>query len=195
MRFKTKRHDLPTILKAATAYFALVFGAGFILGPIRILFIVPRFGERLAELMEAPVMLTVIFVAARWVVRKVHTEHRLAIGVFALCLMIAFEVTLVLWLRGLTLDEYFRELKVMGPRKQRIVNGVVAGEIPSISKQDRERIRAALHRLRIGDIREEDQDGYIATQKGRIAYLAGVNPRQAKRFQLELAQLLEKFAR
>ena len=109
MRFKTKRHDLPTILKAATAYFALVFGAGFILGPIRILFIVPRFGERLAELMEAPVMLTVIFVAARWVVRKVHTEHRLAIGVFALCLMIAFEVTLVLWLRGLTLDEYFRE--------------------------------------------------------------------------------------
>jgi type IV secretory pathway TrbD component len=109
MRLETKRHDLPAILKAATAYFALVFGAGFILGPIRILFIVPRFGVRIAELMEAPVMLIVIVVAARSVVRKVHSEHRLAIGVFALGLMIAFEFTLVLWLRGLTLAEYFRE--------------------------------------------------------------------------------------
>jgi hypothetical protein len=109
MKSQTNTNQLPTILKAATAYFALVFGAGFILGPIRVLFIVPRFGVRIAELMEAPVMLIVIVVAARSVVRTVHSEHRLAIGVFALGLMIAFEFTLVLWLRGLTLAEYFRE--------------------------------------------------------------------------------------
>jgi hypothetical protein len=109
MRLETGRHELPTILKAAAIYFALVFGAGFTLGAIRTLFVVPRFGVRVAELMEAPVMLAVIVVAARWVVRKVHTEHRLAIGVLALGLMIAFEFTLVLWLRGLTLDQYFRD--------------------------------------------------------------------------------------
>jgi len=109
MKSATKRRELPTILKAAAIYFALVFGAGFILGLIRILFIVPRFGVRIADLMEAPVMLIVIVIAARWVVRKVHSEHRLAIGVLALGLMIVFEFTLVLWLRGLTLDEYFRE--------------------------------------------------------------------------------------
>ena len=42
------------------AYFALVFGAGFVLGVLRISFLVPRFGERLAELAEMPLMLLVI---------------------------------------------------------------------------------------------------------------------------------------
>jgi hypothetical protein len=41
------------ILKAAVAYFAIVFGAGFVLGPIRILLVVPLVGERVAELLEA----------------------------------------------------------------------------------------------------------------------------------------------
>jgi hypothetical protein len=47
------------ILKADTLYFALVFGAGFVLGPIRILWAVPRFGTRMAELMETPIMFVV----------------------------------------------------------------------------------------------------------------------------------------
>ena len=109
MKSATEQRELLAMLKAGAIYFVLVFGAGFILGPIRMLFVVPRFGVRVAELMEAPVMLVVIVVAARWVVRRVHTEHRLAIGVLALGLMIVFEFTLVLWLRGLTLAEYFRE--------------------------------------------------------------------------------------
>ena len=44
------------ILKAGVLYFALVFGAGFVLGPIRILWVVPRFGTSMAELMETPIM-------------------------------------------------------------------------------------------------------------------------------------------
>lgn len=83
------------------------------------------------------------------------------------------------------------KLKVMGSCKQRVVNGVIPGEKPSISKQKRDRIRAALHRLRVGDIREEDRDSYIATQKGRIVYLASVNSSQARVFEVQLAQLLE----
>ena len=58
------------ILKAGTLYFALVFGAGFVLGPIRILWAVPRFGTRVAELMEAPIMLVVTILAGRWIVRR-----------------------------------------------------------------------------------------------------------------------------
>ena len=42
------------IVKAAVLYFALVFGAGFVLGPIRILWVAPRLGARVAELLEAP---------------------------------------------------------------------------------------------------------------------------------------------
>ena len=110
MKLETKGPEPLTILKAAAAYFALVFGTGFVLGPIRILFLVPRFGVRVAELMEAPIMLMAILLAAKWLVRKFQlTAHTLLVGFFALFLMIAFEFTLVLWLRGLTLSEYFRE--------------------------------------------------------------------------------------
>lgn len=44
------------ILKAGALYFAFVFGAGFLLGGIRVPLLVPRFGERTAELMEMPIM-------------------------------------------------------------------------------------------------------------------------------------------
>ena len=74
MKLEAERHELLNILKAAVIYFAPVFGAGFVLGPIRILFLVPRFGVRLAEMMEFPVMLVVIVLAARWLVRKISTR-------------------------------------------------------------------------------------------------------------------------
>jgi hypothetical protein len=75
-------------LKAGLLYFTLVFGAGFVLGPIRILWLVPRVGPRTAELMEAPIMLAVIIFAARWVVRRLALpptpSQRLGMGVVAL---------------------------------------------------------------------------------------------------------------
>ena len=58
------------VLAAGTLYFALVFGAGFVLGTLRVLLVVPRLGERAAELAEMPVMLVVSMVAARWVVKR-----------------------------------------------------------------------------------------------------------------------------
>jgi hypothetical protein len=97
-------------LKAGVLYFALVFGAGFVLGPIRILWLVPRFGTRTAELMETPLMLAVIIVAARWVVRRLGapstSSKRLGVGMIALGLLLVVEFSLVLWLRGLTFREY-----------------------------------------------------------------------------------------
>ncbi len=97
------------ILKAGILYFALVFGAGFVLGPIRILWLVPRFGIRLAELMETPIMLVAVIFAARWVVRRFTlppTFSRLGVGLIALGLLLVAEFTLVLQLRGLTIAEY-----------------------------------------------------------------------------------------
>ena len=97
-------------LKAGALYFALVFGAGFVLGPIRILWLVPRFGTRTAELMETPLMLAVVIVAARWVVRRVAapstSSKRLGVGILALGLLLVAEFTLVLWLRSMTFREY-----------------------------------------------------------------------------------------
>jgi hypothetical protein len=44
------------ILKAGFLYFGIVFGAGFVLGPVRIFWIVARLGTRTAELTETPIM-------------------------------------------------------------------------------------------------------------------------------------------
>ncbi len=99
------------ILKAGALYFALVFGAGFVLGTIRTLWIVPIFGTRIAELMETPIMLVVTIFAARWVVQHLaipfSPSKRLAVGCFALGFLLVAEFTVVLWLRGMTINEYF----------------------------------------------------------------------------------------
>jgi RNA-directed DNA polymerase len=95
-------------------------------------------------------------------------------------------------LRGARFKVARSKLKVMGGSKQRVVNGVVAGVEPSIPKQTRDRIRAALHRLRSGDIYEEDKESYTATQKGRIVYFKSVNAQQTRSLEFELMRLLEK---
>ena len=97
-------------LKAGALYFALVFAAGFALGPIRLLWLVPRVGVRTAELMEAPVMLAAIVAAARWTIRRLALPFalsiRLGMGFVALGLLLTAEFTLVLRLRGLSVNEY-----------------------------------------------------------------------------------------
>lgn len=97
-------------LKAGLLYFAVVFGCGFVLGTIRTLWIVPHVGTRWAELMEAPIMLAVTIVAARWIVRRsampATPSNRLGMGAIALGLMLSAEFGLVLWLRGLTIRDH-----------------------------------------------------------------------------------------
>jgi len=93
------------ILKPALLYFAIVFGAGFILGPIRILLVVPRVGVRFAELMEAPIMFVVILFASRWLVRRFPDISNLS-GLIALFLMLGAELSLARVLQGISLRDY-----------------------------------------------------------------------------------------
>ena len=98
-------------LKAGVLYFVLVFAAGFVLGTIRTLWVVPKLGVRMAELMEAPIIFGISILAARWVVRYVRVPplrlRRLALGCIALGLMLLVEFTFVLWIQGLTIRGYF----------------------------------------------------------------------------------------
>ncbi|HET7210060.1 MAG TPA: hypothetical protein VFI95_26035 [Terriglobales bacterium] len=83
------------ILKAGVLYFACVFGVGFLLGTVRTLWVVPRLATRLAELMEAPLMLVVTIVAARWIVRHFAIPYvplaRLGMGGIGLSLLLVAE--------------------------------------------------------------------------------------------------------
>src|SRR5881397_829968 len=98
------------ILKAGVLYFVLVFGAGFVLGTVRTLWVVPRFGMRIAELTETPIMLVVTIAAARWIVHRLVVpsvpSNRLGMGFVALGLMLVAEFGFVLWLRRLSIREY-----------------------------------------------------------------------------------------
>lgn len=108
-----KQQAVMQILKAGALYFDLVFGAGFVLGTIRILLIVPRLGMRTAELIEAPPMSVVTILAARWAARRLSLSPtpatRLGVGFIALGLLLIAEFGVVLWLRGLTIREYFAD--------------------------------------------------------------------------------------
>lgn len=101
------------ILKASAFYFALVFGAGLILGTVRTLWVVPRIGVRKAELIEMPIMLLMIVLAARWVIARFSlppiVTSRLGVGLVALGLLLAAELALAVWLRRLTIRQYLAQ--------------------------------------------------------------------------------------
>jgi hypothetical protein len=98
------------IVKAGAAYFGCVFAAGFVVGAIRVDWVVPRLGLRAAELLEMPVMLAVMLVAARTLDRRGTMPGgrgaRVAAGVLALVFMLLAELVTVLWLSPLPLREY-----------------------------------------------------------------------------------------
>ena len=98
------------MIRASFLYFALVMGAGFLLGSVRVLFVVPHLGERWAELAEMPIMAIVIFVAAGYILRRypeVQTRGRaLVVGFTALALSVSAELVLAVVLQSQSLAEY-----------------------------------------------------------------------------------------
>lgn len=88
-----------------------MFGAGFVLGIGRVLTLVPLLGVRTAELLEMPLMLIVVVIAARWIVRHRLDAYRLSpalsAGFLALGIMLFAELAVGMWLRGLSATEVF----------------------------------------------------------------------------------------
>ena len=99
------------VLTSSAVYFAIVFGAGFVFGTVRVTWLVPTVGVRVAELTELPLMLTVAFFAARWINRRFLADRdhpsRLIVGVTALALLLLAELILGVLLLDLTPKEAF----------------------------------------------------------------------------------------
>lgn len=97
------------IVAAAGLYFLIVFGVGFLLGPIRVLWLEPRIGTLAAVLCETPFLLAAMVIASRFALHLVRLEPRnsalLCVGVVALAMQQIADVTVGVALRGISLGE------------------------------------------------------------------------------------------
>jgi hypothetical protein len=97
-------------IRAGVVYFAIVLGTGFVLGVFRVPILVPRIGERWAELAEMPVMAVVIFLAAGYILRRFpeicFPGRSLAAGFLALALSVFAELVLAVLLQNQTITEF-----------------------------------------------------------------------------------------
>ena len=103
---------MPKTVRAALLYFAIVLGTGFVLGMFRVPILVPRIGERWAELAEMPFMAAVIFFSAGYVLRRYpeicSPRRSLAAGVLALALSVAAELGLAVVLQDQTQANFIK---------------------------------------------------------------------------------------
>lgn len=106
-----------SVIKPAVSYFFWVFLCGFVLGVVRELWMLQWLSQRNAELMEMPVILFVAWLSALYCVvrpsKKRRGSHFLLVGLLALILILGFELTVVLGLRGLTFSAYVESRDVV----------------------------------------------------------------------------------
>jgi hypothetical protein len=92
------------IASAAIVYWAMVFALGFVLGTIRVLWLIPLVGLIPATLLELPVILAVSWFAAGWLVRRfviVRGSEALTVGALAFAILMAAECALA----GVLMDQ------------------------------------------------------------------------------------------
>lgn len=90
-------------LRAAIAYWAIVFALGFMLGTIRVLWIAPLVDLLPATVIELPVMLGASWWAAGWLMRHfaiTRAGAALAMGGLAFALLMGAECALAVMLLG-----------------------------------------------------------------------------------------------
>ena len=99
-------------LRAGLAYFASVFGIGFLMGMIRVPFLVPAVGELTAVLVELPIILGLAWVICRRLVRSFEVPRtvtaRFTMGGLALLLLLGAELALSTLVFGYSILDHFR---------------------------------------------------------------------------------------
>ena len=102
------------IIAGAVLYFLIVFGVGFVLGPVRVYWLERQLGETMATLCEAPFPLIAIVLAARWLPKVLRLRTNItslaAMGVGALFLQQLADFAVGSVLRGITLAQQISHL-------------------------------------------------------------------------------------
>ena len=86
---------MTNVVKAGSAYFAMVFATAFLLGTLRVTLLVPRLGELGGLAIELPLLLIYSWIACGLIVRRLAVSgalsDRLAMGAIAFALLMAAE--------------------------------------------------------------------------------------------------------
>jgi hypothetical protein len=105
------RRTLIRAANAGLAYFGVVFAAGFVLGTLRVLLVVPWLDEFYAVLLELPVILTVSWIACCWLIRRFDVSAavsaRLVMGGLAFASLMFAEIGVSVFGFGRTLSAHW----------------------------------------------------------------------------------------
>jgi hypothetical protein len=95
-------------LRSGVVYFLAVFAAGFVLGVLRTLFVVPRVGVLAAVAIELPIVLAVAWWVSARLLRAsaLHRRDAAMMGATAFVLLMLAEATLSIALFGRTFAEH-----------------------------------------------------------------------------------------
>lgn len=130
--------DRPRAFEAGVAYFAIVFAAGFALGTVRVLLLVPQVGELAAALLELPIMLGISwYVCDKLIVRyqvPARIPPRLTMGAIGFGLLMLAELVFSLTLFGRSISD-FAEALVTPHGSIGLGGQVVFGLMPVIARR------------------------------------------------------------
>ncbi len=93
------------IASAAIVYWAMVFALGFVLGTVRVLWVIPLVGLLPATLLELPLILMASWFAAGWLVQRfaiASGREALTVGALAFAILMLAECALAGVLSGET---------------------------------------------------------------------------------------------
>lgn len=114
--------ELPVLRAAAAglAYFGVVFAAGFGLGVLRVLILMPGLGEGPAVVLELPFMLALSWVACGWLIARLDVRarltDRLVMGGLAFATLLIAEIGVSAFAFGRSLAvhlSHYRELPAL----------------------------------------------------------------------------------
>ena len=93
-------------IRAGGFYFLVVFGVGFLMGPVREFVFLPNLGPAGAVLAETPVLIAAMIIGARWIINRyrlpARIPARLRMGGVGLVLVLMGDWLVGFYLRGWT---------------------------------------------------------------------------------------------
>lgn len=129
------------IRAAVFHYFSVIFALGFVLGAIRVIFIVPHTGALVGVLLELPLMIAASWHAAAFAIRRYaippETAPRFLMGMAAFVLLMAAETALGQAI-GRTLASQYSELGTL-PGQLGLAGQILFGLMPLLQLVHQER--------------------------------------------------------